>query len=342
MIIDRTDVSGIRAYFEDPASAGGTNLGGAAGVVARTPALGKGRQWQVDRIHLVLEAPDLTPLFDRAPEPPGSPAPPPLFSVHVQKEMFPGLFADPFRHRVHNIAGFEDFKRGTFVNCKALEVDGIPTIVSLGTAECRWTSAIYEMPGPASFDHAAWELAASRLAPPRSFTYSLDLAWWAPGQPTTAAPTVTSIASSAPAARRRAADLANVTGVGAYRVEFSAKVSHDAPLNERHGAILGESAGRPLLRAVNLLEGVPCANDFATLEELLARSREHHLFEGTGAPPAKLWASLDFSATLVASPNQLANGPDDFEFIEIATQPAVFRRFQARLEAEELLRPVPA
>ena len=63
------------------------------------------------------------------------------------------------------MAGFVDFKRGTFENCKAFEIDGIPTIVSIGTGACRWLSQIYQLPVPGSFDLAAWELAATQRPP---------------------------------------------------------------------------------------------------------------------------------------------------------------------------------
>jgi hypothetical protein len=333
MIIDRIRVSGIRSYLEDPNNAGSVNL--AAGpIAARTVALEKGQQWEIAGLHFVMEASDLSPLFDR-PQ-----AAPPLFSITIQKEMFPGLFADPYRHRVHNIAGFEDFKRGAFENCTPLEVDGIPTLVSIGTGDCRWVSRLYETAVPVSFDHASWELAVSRKAPSRSFTYTILLRWWTTGQPTSSPPTVTPLVSTAGPKTSRVDHPSGIDDVAAFQIEFTAKVQHDARLYEKHTAVLRESLGLPLLRAVNLLEPVPCSNDFHTLDELLARCSEYHLFEGVGGPVKKLWASLDLSAALVNSPNQNAGpGNDDYEFVEISTPTSQFVRFQARLDAEELLRP---
>jgi hypothetical protein len=340
MIIDRVRVSGIRAYLQDPNNPGSPNLAGPNSIVARSAPLGKGQQWQVGGVSFVMEANDLTPLFDRAAEPPSGPAPAPLFSVTVQKEIFPGLFTDPYQHRVHNIAGFDDFKRGTFENCKAFEIEGTPTIVSVGTGPCRWLSQVYELPAPVSFDLAAWELAASRKAPNRSFSYSINLLWWPAGQTPSASPTTTSLASSASPTAIRLARPASVANVAFYQIEFIANVRSDAAIDEKHAAILRDSMGRPLLRAVNLLEPIGSANNFYTLGELLARCPDYHLFEGTAPPLKKLWACLDLSVTLVNSPNQKAGvGNSDYEFIEVTTAGAQFTRFQACLHADELVRP---
>jgi hypothetical protein len=340
MIIDRVRVSGIRAYLQDPNNPGSPDLAGLNSIVARSVPLAKGQQWQIGGLSFVMESNDLAPLFDRAREPPLGPAPAPLFSVTVQKEMFPGLFADPYQHRVHNIAGFDDFKRGTFENCKAFEIDGLPTIVSIGTGACRWLSQIYELPVPASFDFAAWELAASRKTPNGSFNYSINLHWWSVGQSSSANPTTLALASSASPAGIRLARPANVANVAFYQVEFIANVRNDAAIDEKHAAILRDSVGRPLLRAVNLLEPIESANNFYTVGELLARCPGYHLFEGTGPSLKKLWACLDLSVTLVNSPNQKAGpGNNDYEFIEVVTAGAQFTRFHACLHADELVRP---
>ena len=100
MIIDRVRVSGIRAYLQDPNNPGSPDLAGPNAIVARSVPLSKGQQWQIAGLSFVIEANDLTPLFDRAGNPPPGPPPAALFSVTVQKEMFPGLFTDPYQHRV--------------------------------------------------------------------------------------------------------------------------------------------------------------------------------------------------------------------------------------------------
>ena len=336
MIIDRIHIAGIRSYLQDPTSPGDPELAGANPIVARTPPLGKGQQWKIGGLCFTIEADDLGPFFDRQSEPPTSP---PLFSVSIQKEILPGLFADPYQHRIHNIAGFDDFKRGTFENCQAIDVDGVPTLVSLGSGDCKWVSPIFEMPTPASFDLAGWELAASRKSPRRSFTYSIILDWWAVGQSPSNPPTTTTLVSSAGPTGMRFAKLANIANVAFIRVRFNATIRNDGAIQEKHTAIVGESIGRPLLRGISLLQPIVSANDFYTLDELLARCPQYHLFEIPGAPLKKLWACLNLSATLVNSPNQPANPGDDYEFIQVATAGAQFSHFQARLLAEELVRP---
>ena len=149
MIIDKIQLAGLEAYFKDPNNYGQINLAGQ--VTSRTKPLGKGKQLEISAIELLIESDsDLTDLFNFQSNP--------LFSITVMKEMFPALFADPFRHRVHNIGGFEDFKRGTLENAKAMDIDGIPTIVSMGTGICKWTSPLYPMPEPVTLNHASRSL----------------------------------------------------------------------------------------------------------------------------------------------------------------------------------------
>ena len=124
MIIDRIQLSGLDAYFQDPNNPGQINLGGQNPLTARTRTLGKGKQLEISGIELLIESSnDLTDLFNFQSSP--------LFSITVMKEMFPALFANPFKHRTHTISGFEDFKRGTFENARAMDIDGVPTIVSI-------------------------------------------------------------------------------------------------------------------------------------------------------------------------------------------------------------------
>ena len=128
MIIDRTQLAGHRAYFK-----GSNNRINLAGQRSQSQPLGKGKQVDISGIEILIESEtDLGGLFkfDQGVDTP------PLFSITVMKEMFPQVFADPFAHRVHNISGFEDFKRGELVNGKVMDVDGVPTIVSVGTDPC--------------------------------------------------------------------------------------------------------------------------------------------------------------------------------------------------------------
>ncbi|WP_019142905.1 hypothetical protein [Noviherbaspirillum massiliense] len=342
MIIDKTRLAGLAAYFQDPGNAGQINL--ANQVRSRTEPLGKGKQLDVSSIELLIESDtvDLLDLFRRQAQP--------LLSITVMKEMFPSLFADPFRHRVHNIAGFEDFKRGKFKNARALDVDGIPTIVSIGTGLCKWTSPLYPMPEPMALVHAAWELAASRKTAKGNFEYSLKLDTFDGNRNLLrtvflANPQNMGQAGNLdPTAPRKAENL-GLKDVAFYQVEFTADVRKDAALYEKHSTLLSESIGTPLLRAVNLLEPVEPAHDIHSLHELLSLASAYHLFEPQGTPLRKMLVTLELSATLVHSDYEriVNNDPDDagslYEFIEIDVMTNKFTNLEARLVAEVMIRP---
>jgi len=325
MIIDRIQLAGKEAYFQD--GAGGLNI---AGQTARTADLGKGKQLEVSAIELLIDSDnDLTDLFNYQSNP--------LISITVMKEMFPALFDDPFRHRVHTIAGFDDFNNGKFENCKAMDVEGIPTVVSLGTDTCLWTSPRYKMPESTKIDHAGWELAASRKTPKENFVYTITLnAFDGGGSPITSTEIATALDPTAP----RLFENLSLDNVRAYELKFKAEVKRDAALYEKHTTLIGESIGTPLLRAINLLEPIETIYKFHSLQELLSRSSEYHLFEFQGQPISKMIATLDLSATLVCSEQQNVSA-NRFEFIEIMVADGIFSNVEARLAGAELIRSIP-
>src|SRR5688572_24002873 len=167
MITDRIQITGIGAYLQDPANPGNINLAPVAPVVIRTQPLNKGRQLEISGLQLLIDGDDLAPFFRFQFD--GSNDPAPLLQLHIMKEMFAGLFADPFRHKVHNVAGYLDFNEGTLTNGRVLDIDGVPTIVSIGKDECKWVSREYFLPDPVTIDAVAWELATSKLTPANSF-----------------------------------------------------------------------------------------------------------------------------------------------------------------------------
>jgi hypothetical protein len=341
MIIDRSRLAGLDAYFRRPSGGASLNLGGPAPATARTRALGDGMQLEVRGLRLTLAAGDLVALLARTDV--ASLTSEPLFRVTVVKEMFPGLLSDPYRHRVHAVAGFEDFTRGTTSHCRPMEVDGIATLVSTGTDEARWTSPVYRMPAPVTFDAAAWDLATTRLTPSDGFTYTIELAVWDNATATDVPPTATVAlaTNAAPPAGRFITGLGSLlvdasTGaaitVEAYRLTFRAIVRHDAYLAERHQPVLAESLGRPLLRAIHLLEPIEGAYDVYSIGEMLQHASEYYLPEVADGVVTHLTAMLDLPATLVGTASH-------DEFIEIDVRYDGFDRFEAMLDADVLVRP---
>ncbi|MCA8931916.1 MAG: hypothetical protein KDA49_05580 [Rhodospirillaceae bacterium] len=324
MIIDRMPLAGRAAYLGDGDS---INLAAAADQSGRTDEILEGQSYEIAGLSLYLEGDDLLALYARDDKP--------LIQVAVIKEMFPGLFADPNAHRVHTVAGFEDLRRGTRAGLRALEVDGIPTLVATGTGKSGWRSAIYRMPHAITLSDAAWDMAVSRLTPADTFTYSLSVEVWVSGQDIEAEPgTVVALTppDAGPGQARLATGLTLPDGspvdkVIAYRVLLSAEVYHDTLLSERHvGLPSDEGLGCPLLRAVHLLEPTVSSLDFHSLHEIEAAGAQARLLD----PPkfTRMIASLDVPATLNRK-----------ERMQIRVRKDAFKRAEAWLDGEVRLRP---
>jgi hypothetical protein len=342
MITDQVILAGSDAYLQPPDAPGTVNLASSGTTTARTPDLDDGVQLDITALRLTIEAPNLAPLLSRT----GGEER--FLSITVMKELFPGLYADPYRNRVHTIAGFEDFTRGTFINCRAMEIDGQPVLVSTGTGQTRWTSPIYPTPTGTTFDAAAWDLAAARLPPADGFSYSLALAVWTGPGPSGAPATTLQLASGVDQAAIRCVEglssqftdeiTGNRLAVRAFQLEFTADVQQDAALSERDrlwvgtGELgMGESLGRPLLRAVHLLEPVKSCYDMAGLSELLRHCSDYTLFESTNGAMTHLSAALDL-------PVRLVRGSDLSEYLEVSVAGDRFTALEAMLDATVLIR----
>ncbi len=329
MIIDQIVLAGSAAYLkrddvdeDDPEVlnlAQGTRIGSSA-----TP--GEGLVQEINGLNLQIERDDVMELFARQAEP--------LIAVEVWKEMFPGLFKDPYAHRVHRVAGFEDFGRGTLENLRVMEVDGVPALVSLGAGEpSRWLSPIYQMPGPLNFDAVAWDIPSAKTTTPDAFTYGLRLYVWREGEDLGAAPTSVGVVKGAPPRRNRFRDnlQSKLADVIAYQVEFTATVKADAFLNERHsGTAGGESLGRPLLTGVHLLEMVSSAHNYHSLQEMIEDSSDYSLFDLGNDPPRRLTCALNLTATLTVGERIV---------LKVPRADPKLKRLEARLDANVLLRP---
>ena len=327
MIIDRIPLSGRHAYLMADDDIDIAQAPGGEGVFLKVL---EGEAIEVAALALYIEGANL---YDRL----GRGDDKSLLSLSVVKEMFPGLYADPNANRVHTVAGFEDFQRGESAGLRAMEVDGVATLVAAGSGASKWSSPIYRLPRPAMFARAAWDLALSRMTPKDVVAYELSLEVWtdaAQAGNVPGAAVVLAEANTGPQAARSREPLhiggrEPVQGIEAYRVHFRALVAYDTRLEERQvGWLREESMGAPLLRAVHLLEEVDSAFTFASLHELVAAAESYHFLD---APDARrLSLRLPLRATLKRG-----------ETLQLRVSPGVFKRLEARLEADIRLRPPP-
>jgi hypothetical protein len=299
MILDQITLAGRRAYLrasDDDAvnvAAYAPQAVAGGGVVrrGRSFAIGDGMLVQVSAIQLYLEHDPLTGRLARDPLP--------WITLHVEKEMFPGLFADPYACRTHRIGGFEDLSRGTSSNLRVMEVEGVATLVSTGDgASSGWRSPIYAMPDALPLRAAAWEIPTHKTTPADSFVYDLALFTWI-GDPASSDPQITQLTHHATPQSPRYFALDPVIDARHYQISFKAAVGRDAPLRERHmGEVTKESLGRPLLTGISLLEVVPSIYQLHSVSELLAQAGDHELIGAAGEPPRRLLATVMLGATL--------------------------------------------
>lgn len=303
MILDNISLSGKDAYLKS--SNGNINLHKTASSTTSkkgsSPILGKGIVMDISGINLCIESANLYSLFERTES-----AATPLISIDVNKEMFPGLVADPYKHRVHKIAGFDDFGKGSFINCKAMEVDGYPTIVSTGKDTCSWKSEKYDfrqMPDKKfKLASAAWDLVSSKLAPDDEFVYTITLHIWKSGRDLNNAPSVSNnlATNKKPVDARMIQQINNwAKDIIGYQLEFIATVKYDSYIEERYSTKMDQrNLGRPLLRSINLLEPVEPVFDFYSMQEIISNASSFHFLDEHSGNPKRFIAEIAITAAL--------------------------------------------
>jgi hypothetical protein len=334
MIIDRVDLTGDSAYFRT--AAGAVNLVNSQGSIAST---GEGLALNVAAIHFYFEKSDLSGLWRKQANP--------LVTVEISKEMFPKLLTDPYSSRVHTIGGFEDFRRGVSSNCRPMEVDGAAMLVSVGAGQATWTSQVYQLPEAVNFDKAAWDVGTSRLGSGAAFSYSLFLDFWDQTTPVFQNPTGSvTLAANAPANTDRVAVAAGGPNArllsapaAAYRARLQADVALDSYLRERLVGnplplepLVGASAmntgmGRPVLRAIYLIERTSSTFALQSLAEIVAAGADYHPLEFEAKPLRRMMVMLPVAAVLTVGESITVKVSNDFDYAE------------ARLEAEIITRP---
>lgn len=320
MMIDEVSLSGVSAYLRR--ADGAVTL--QTGERGESVPVGKGETVEINAVDLYLEVESALDLFSRGDDP--------LFTFELQKEVFPNFFFDPHAHRVHQIAGFEDFNRTEKTNMTVLEIDGIPTLVSPGnTAGCAWRSARYRLPKPLLLDAVAWTLAASRGTPPDALSYRMTLTHWPPASAQLQDAQGTTVALTQGAHRpmdARHRELSPGTEIGGYQIEFGAEVHFDSALVERHGNLQKQSVGTPLLQGVFLVEKLEPLYAVHSLQELVNQSSSYQLLD-PAAPIQRMTARVHFPAILTEG-----------ERLSIAVQSTKIRRCEARIDATLRQRPV--
>ena len=343
MITDRVQLAGYAAYLKDPVHSGIINLGTEvpSGIArnypirSRTGHLNKGTQLEVSGLELLLESDDLSPLF--SPQAGTDEQPLKLFSVEIHKEMFPDCYHNPLASRVHNIAGFLDFNEGDMENCRAMEVEGIPTLVSIDSGQCVWQSKEYEFPYPVSLETVAWELALSKLSFADSFNYILKISGKDENLNPITEITIDDSGQMLKANAVRCRKGLGLNNIKRIQVTFIAEVYTDTFLQERSIPHLNEKMGSPLLRAVNFIEPTQSPYVIHSLTELQSISSYIEYFDRPGPQLYRILASIDLNAFLTHSDNDDVL-QDKFEFLRLELTSDKFKRFEARLSGEELVR----
>jgi hypothetical protein len=320
MMIDEVTLAGPAAYLR---RVDGTTLLSSGEVGVSEPVV-RGESVDVDALDLYIETDD--PLLDLFPR-----ASTPLVSIELRKEVFPHYFLDPHAHRVHQVAGFEDFRSAEESSMYILEIDGIPTLLSPGDGtKSRWRSARYRLARPIVLDGLAWTLAGNRGSPPDAWSYQVWLHHWPPGDNDMLASSRSTIELTAGAhdpSQARHLELPSPVEVGGYQLEFEADVQFDAALDERHGDLPQQSVGTPLLQAIFLVERLEPVYALHSVHELIGLSSSHELLDPT-PPIRRMTARLNFPAIL-----------NEGEQVLVTVHSGAVRRCEARLDAAIRMRP---
>lgn len=318
MIIDRRTLAGPASYFFDANNSANANLAGASGTVG---PVAEGRMLRITGLQLSILADNLLDLMD--------PQQGTLLEVVINKELLPGVFADPYATRVHTIGGYEDFRRGAAVNCTAMEVEGVATLVSVGASPAQWTSPVFRLPKETNFTAAAWDLVPSRLATGQLFSYTITLAGWYLGQDPAgnSSETLPQIQKALDQPRFQPT-VSFAQSIVAFQVAFSADVGADTYLRER---LIASDApaplGPPLLRGISLIEAVDPVYRFRSLSELLMRTTRTQFLGPANVAPVRLTAYLDLAVTLTRGESITVSGGNALASLLV------------QIDAEELIRP---
>jgi hypothetical protein len=321
MMIDQIALSGELAYLRT--SDGRISLApGDSGISA---AVLEGEVVDVNAIDLLLEFDDASLLVAR-----GDAA---LMTVEISKEIFPDLYLDPHRHRIHQVAGYEDFRSAETSDFTIMETDGVPTLISPGTPElATWTSAKYALPRPMEVAAVAWTLATSKSTVRNAYSYDLALRFWPDGGssslPSSAAQSGLLTHDPHRPGDDRFFTFDNPVKMIGFQILFTASVIHDAAILERHSSTASErSLGTPLLQGVYLLEPRNSVYELFSVHEIIAQSSAFQFFDPS-PPLQRMYARLHLPAILTEG-----------EKITVSVSDAGIKRCEARLDAVLRTRP---
>jgi len=314
MIIDKIHISDKEAYIKNK------KIDLSKGdFVFKTERLRRGEQLNIYGIQYLLEGQDLSRLFQYSSGSLLLDNSRPLFQFGVVKEMFPKHYDDVFESRVYNIAGYKDFEEGIFTNCKVLEVEGIPTLVSMGNKECSWESKWYKTPRPIHVRNLVWELESSKLIPENSFSHKIEL-YLKVGDlsyarnPESVQPLI--IDSTDLKLNSITVDLSNIRE---FKIKYSAIILKDSNFHERILPNYNVPIGRPLLRAINIIEKVESKYQINSLNELRNLSSDFEMITNLRGDILSITGVLDLSATLTHSFSPIDNNLFEHLFLDMIT-----------------------
>jgi hypothetical protein len=286
MIIDSMDLSPRTGRLFSPAS----RIDLAAEKLGTFGPVPEGVVYEISGLHVYFEMAEIEALLATGD---GQ-----LFQLQTRKEIVPGLALDPYAHRMHTIAGREDFSAGSLENGRVEAVDGRDALCAFDGKELDWESAVYTLRQSTDFSAAYWDLLPSRHAD--GFRYMLAIDVWTGGaNPATSTghPVVLAPEWTTPGQARANDTAAWPAGITSYRLRFRAQSSGQGRLSASSRLGHRDGISRALLRSVTLAETVDHSFTFHSLLELAAASVDGG-FQPPHGPARGYSAGIAYAATL--------------------------------------------
>ena len=202
------------------------------------------------------------------------------------------------------------------------------------------------LPEPIVIDAVSWELATTRLSAPDSFKYKIRIDCFDDAGNNIG--TVSNGANYRKADAKRMIELTavqQVVNVRSFQITFQAIVNVDSSLNERGLPAMNDPVGRPLLRAVNILELLPDSiYSIYSLTELAGLSSNFKTYETPGPEVKRFLCTLDLKALFVHSENNVISAAGNYaaqtryEWLEAKINTDQLKTCEMKMNGEILIR----